>query len=86
MVKLRIMSPKEFGHYSRFSFENFVSESAKSTKQEVETLRANLGGPPKRMLENDIWFVVNYANQGIGYIWIKLFPENKKRLLGMIFF
>lgn len=74
------MTFEEFENYGRFSFENFVLESAKSASESVEILRSKLGGPPSTIHKNDIWLTVHHLNQAIGFIWIQTFPEKREAL------
>ena len=75
------MTADQFDLYSKFSFEKFVNESAKSTGESVEELKRKFGGPPHRPTENDLWYVILSEDQSIGYIWIQLNPRRKEAFI-----
>lgn len=76
-ICLRDMTQNEFKRYSLFSFQNFVKERAKSSGCSIEEI-LRIETQPKEITSNDIWQVICKANDSIGYIWIRLFPEKKE--------
>jgi hypothetical protein len=46
-ISLQKMNPSEFKEYSRFSFENYILETSKSSGVDIQTLKQKVGGPPK---------------------------------------
>lgn len=77
MMSLQTMTSDQFDHYSKFSFEKFINESAKSSGKSVDELRLEVGGPPNRPTENDLWHAILSEDQCIGFIWIQLQPRKK---------
>jgi ribosomal protein S18 acetylase RimI-like enzyme len=75
------MTADQFDHYSKFSFEKFLNESAKSSGECVEELRRKVGGPPNRPTENDLWYAILSEDQCIGFIWIQLHPRKKEAFI-----
>lgn len=43
---LKDMNSDQFRYFSKFSFENFLSNAARSSGQSVEALRVKMGKPP----------------------------------------
>jgi ribosomal protein S18 acetylase RimI-like enzyme len=78
MIEVKKMSVHEFSYYCNFSFENFLRESSKSSGQDVESLRLKMGGPPDDPSNDDLWLVVNFNNQNVGFVWVQLRPELKE--------
>lgn len=81
MISLETMTTDQFDHYSKFSFEKFLNESAKSSGESVEVLKKKIGGPPNRPTENDLWYAILSEDQYIGYIWIQLHPIKKEAFI-----
>lgn len=76
-IQLREPNESEFKKIAKFSFENFVVESAKSSGKSVDELKSYLGNTPDQIYENDIWRVVELSGVYIGFIWVKLSPKEK---------
>ena len=74
---VREMTNDEFRRYCDFSFENFLTESAKSSGQSIVELRKRLGKAPDTRSANDLWFIVLLKNEGAGFVWIQLRPDLK---------
>ena len=72
MITLSKMNPTEFAKYSNFSFELFVSETAKSSGLDTQTIRDKVGGAPKEIRENDLWLVIKHQDSAIGYLWVEI--------------
>ena len=78
MIEVKKMSVQEFIFYCNFSFENYLRETSKSSGQDIESLRLKIGGPPDNPSDNDLWLVVNFNNQNIGFVWVQLRPKLKE--------
>lgn len=76
-ISLKTPTPEEFQYVANFSFENFVTETARSSGQSLSELKNKLGGPPSKPGPHDIWYVVLLELKQIGFIWIKMNPESK---------
>lgn len=76
-MELRTPTTAEFLEIAKFSFDNFVNETAISTGDSVEVLKEKLGGPPLEIGEQSLWYTVNYLNERVGFIWIELDKPNK---------
>ena len=81
MISLETMTSDQFDHYSKFSFEKFLTESAKSSGERVEELRPKIGGPPNRPTENDLWYSILSERQCVGFIWIQLHSRKKEAFI-----
>ena len=76
-VIIREPSSEEFLEIARFSYNNFVNETARSTGETVSVLMEKFGGPPLDRRKNDIWFF--YIR--IPYFTTTLLPyKNQKKL------
>lgn len=76
-IALRTPTPEEFLKVAEFSFNNFVDETAKSTGEVPSALKNKLGGPPTKIWNNDVWFLVESDGNQIGFVWVQLKPEEK---------
>lgn len=81
MICLETMTSDQFNYYSKFSFDMFVNEYVKSTGQSAEDVRLEVGGPPERLTENDLWYAIRFENQYIGFVWIHLQPKKKEAFI-----
>lgn len=72
MITLTKMNPAEFAKYSHFSFELFVSETAKSSGLDAQSIREKVGGAPKEIRENDLWLVIKNQDSDVGYLWVEV--------------
>lgn len=77
-ILLRKPDSDEFKEIAKFSFENFVAETAKASGQSTDKLKANLGSPPSKIHQNDIWYVIECMKQQAGFLWIQLDPHKKE--------
>lgn len=75
-IILKKPNQQEFLKIAEFSFANFIRETAESSGQSVDELKNKLGSPPSEMSENDLWYVVEYMDINIGFLWIKLGNKN----------
>jgi ribosomal protein S18 acetylase RimI-like enzyme len=81
MISLEMMTADQFDHYSKFSFEQFLNESAKSSGESIEALRLKIGGPPNLPTANDLWYVIRSEDQSIGFIWIQLHSKKSEAFI-----
>lgn len=79
-------SKNEFSDIAAFSYENFIAETAKSNGENEATLKTKFGGPPIDIRSDDLWLVVKYKNQSIGYLWIQINEVKKKHFDGTSIF
>ncbi len=59
------------------SFDNFLTETARSSNQPGEVLKEKLGGAPRCRSENDIWLLIENNNQRVGFVWFQIIPKEK---------
>lgn len=76
-VIVREPSQEEFLKIARFSFENFVSETAKSTGECPQILTDKLGGAPTKICDSDLWLLVEKDKKQMGFIWVQLKSEER---------
>ncbi len=79
-VTLREMNESEFKTYSKFSFENFLQETTKSSGKSALELRDLLGGPPNSRSESDLWMVISADDHDAGFLWVKIESEASKAI------
>lgn len=70
-IVVREMTDDEFKRYCRFSFENFVVESAKSSGRPIEEVRKRVGNGPDSRSVNDLWLIVLVRNEEAGFVWFQ---------------
>ncbi len=75
MNYLRKMNQTEFNKYSLLSFNTFLIETAKSSGQALDLIKAKFGNPPSEITDRDLWFVIQYDTKDIGFLWLKLSPD-----------
>ena len=76
-VIVREPTQEEFLKIAHFSFENFVSETAKSTGESPLALKGKLGGAPTKIWDGDIWLLVEKDKKQLGFIWVRLKPQER---------
>lgn len=76
-VIARELSQEEFLEIAHFSFENFVSETAKSTGESPLALRNKLGGAPTKICDGDVWLLVEKDKKQLGFVWFQLKPQER---------
>ena len=76
-IQLRTPNQDEFLKVAEFSFNNFVNETAKSTGEQLSTLKDKLGGPPTKIWNNDVWYLIDDDGSQLGFIWVQLSQESK---------
>lgn len=76
-VIVREPSQEEFLKIARFSFENFVSETAKSKGECPQILKDKLGGAPTKICDSDLWLLVEKDKKQMGFIWVQLKSEER---------
>lgn len=64
-------SVAEFQQLAELSFENFVSESSRSSGESIESLKSKLGGPPLNRRPEDVWLIIESAGKRVGFVWFK---------------
>jgi ribosomal protein S18 acetylase RimI-like enzyme len=74
-LRLREPSFSEFLEVAKFSFDQYVNETAKSSGEYVEAVRAKVGGPPTERSANHLWFLVELAGVRIGFVWFEMIPQ-----------
>ena len=79
IMKVQFHTPTstEFLEVSEFSFNNYITETAKSMNVPIFALREQLGGAPKKISENDIWYLIELDNNPIGFIWVQIIETTK---------
>ncbi len=76
MLIVKKMTSEEFNQYSLFSFENYISESAKSSGRDREKLRSEkIHQIPMTHSDKDLWLVVSFNEENVGFVWVQLHPE-----------
>ncbi|MEK2688463.1 GNAT family N-acetyltransferase [Bdellovibrio sp. GT3] len=81
MIRLEPMTADQLNHYSKFSFEKFLNDTAKLSGQSIEDLRAKFGDPPNRPSENDLWYVIHSEDSPVGFIWIQIQPKKQEAFI-----
>lgn len=76
-VSLSPMNADEFVHYSTFSYNLFLQETARASGKSVDELRKNLGGPPSSMRPADRWILISCGYKSIGYLWVEILPNQE---------
>lgn len=76
-IQLRTPTPEEFLRVAEFSFSNFVDETAKSTGETPSALRDKLGGPPTKIWNDDVWYLIEDNGTQLGFVWVQLKREEK---------
>lgn len=76
-IQLRTPTSEEFLKIAEFSFNNFVDETAKSTGEPPSALKNKLGGPPTKIWNDDIWYLIEDNKIQLGFVWVQLKPEEK---------
>lgn len=71
-IIVRETSLDEFERFSKFSFENFANEMAKSMGKPVSDVVSDLGGPPAEISSEDVWLTILNCKVPIGFIWLRL--------------
>jgi ribosomal protein S18 acetylase RimI-like enzyme len=72
LITLAQMSPEEFKAYAQFSYDNYLSETARSSGKSVSELKEKSGGPPASIRPNDLWLIIKNADQNIGFLWVEI--------------
>lgn len=49
-----------------------MDETAKSTGEHPSALKDKLGGPPTKMSDNDLWFLIENNGEQVGFVWIQI--------------
>lgn len=82
MIIINEMTNEELKHYQKFSYENFLSETAKSSEKSIDQIKSATEKPITKSVEEfkkiDSWLVIKMDNQNIGYIWIQFYPEKNE--------
>lgn len=76
-IQLKTPNPEEFLKVAEFSFNNFVDETAKSTGEQASALKDKLGGPPTKIWNDDVWYLVEDNGTQLGFVWVQLKPKDK---------
>lgn len=71
------MSTEQFKEYGEFSYNNFLKEMSLATSKKIEELKVELTenndkNPVTTDANKDLWRVIEFEGNEIGYIWVQV--------------
>jgi len=82
VILLKEMTSDQFKQYGEFSYNNFLKEMSLATSKKIEDIKVELTenqdqNPVTTNASKDLWRVVEFEGEEIGYIWVQLNYESK---------
>ncbi len=77
MILLKEMTSDQFKQYGEFSYQNFLKEMSLATSKKIEEVKVDLienneKNPVTTNAKKDLWRVVEFEGEEIGYIWVQV--------------